>query len=77
MRIDWKEYMKDLRSAIKNERLWAMGSHNRIEAIIHENNARELEKEYGMLLHGRYVEVVAMRGEEAFKEYMKEGEVVL
>ena len=77
MRIDWNNYIKDLKSAIKNERIWAMGSANRIESIIHENNARELELELGMLLHGRYTEVIAMRGEKAFENYMTEGEVVL
>lgn len=77
MRIDWGSYIKDLKSAIKNERIWAMGSANRIESIIHENNARELELELGMLLHGRYAEVVAMRGESAFEQYMVEGEAVL
>ena len=77
MRIDWGNYINDLKSAIKNERIWAMGSANRIESIIHENNARELELELGMLLHGRYTEVVAMRGEKAFENYMTEGEAVL
>lgn len=77
MRIDWNNYIKDLKSAIQNERIWAMGSANRIESIIHENNARELELELGMLLHGRYAEVVAMRGESAFEHYMVEGEAVL
>lgn len=77
MRINWNDYIKDLKSAIKNERIWAMGSANRIESIIHENNARELELELGMLLHGRYTEVIAMRGEKAFEGYMTEGEAVL
>lgn len=54
-----------------------MGSANRIESIVHENNARELERELGMLLHGRYTEVIAMRGENAFENYMVEGEVTL
>lgn len=77
MKIDWNNYIKDLKSAIQNERIWAMGSANRIESIVHENNARELERELGMLLHGRYMEVIAMRGENAFENYMIEGEVVL
>lgn len=77
MKIDWNNYIKDLKSAIKNERIWAMGSANRVEAITHENNAYNLEIELGMLLHGRYTEVVAMRGEDAFEHYMIEGEVVL
>lgn len=77
MKIDWDNYIKDLKSAIKNEQIWAMGSGSRIECIMHEINARELERELGMLLHGRYMEVIAMRGENAFENYMIEGEVVL
>lgn len=71
-RIDWKKYKENLKGAIKNEELWALGSGDRATSIMHTMNADDMRTELDMIEEGRFVELVKMKGAEWFRDFMSD-----
>lgn len=71
--IDWKLYKDDVIAAMRNEKLWSMGSNDPEDAEMHLSNYEKLREELKLLEAGDYSAVLSAHPEPAiFSDYLKQ-----
>lgn len=70
--IDWRLYKDDITTAMRNEKLWSMGSNDPEDAEMHLANYEKLCEELKLLEAGDYAAVLeAYPKPDIFSDYLK------
>lgn len=71
--IDWKLYKDDITAAMRNEKLWSIGSKDSDDVAMHIANYEKLREELKLLEAGDYSAVLSAHPEPAiFSDYLKQ-----
>lgn len=69
-KIDWDAFKKGLKTSIRNEKLWAMGSTGE-DFDMHMENIERMQKEIKDIEAGDYEAVLSSYDKSVFEDFLK------